>query len=265
MPETENASVRLHYQLSGNEASDVLVLGNSLGSNLHMWDKVLPRLEGNLRVVRFDTRGHGASGVPTGPYSIDDLGRDVLAVLDGLGIRQANFCGLSLGGLVGQWLGIHAPERVLRLVLANTAARIGTNELWDDRIATVKKHGMRGLAETTPARWFTASYREDHTAEMERIQQMIAATDPDGYAGCCGVLRDTDLTNQVAAISAPCLVITGKHDPATSALHGWALHQCLRNSKYLELDASHLSAWERAEEFGAAVVEFLDTSEVTHG
>lgn len=265
MPEIENAGVRLYYELSGNDRGDPLVLGNSLGSSLHMWDKVVPVLEERFHVLRFDMRGHGRSSVPRGPYRIEDLGRDVLSLLDSLRLAGVNFCGLSLGGMVAMWLGVHAPQRVRRLVLANTGARIGTTEMWDERIALVKRSGIGAVAEMTPARWFTAEYREQHPGEMEKIQKMVGATDPGGYTRCCGVLRDTDLRREIAGISAACLVITGKHDPATPPSDGQSIHRALRDSKYVELDASHLSAWERAAEFGAEVVAFLEVGEVGNG
>ncbi len=265
MPEVENSPGQLYYELSGKEQGDVLVLANSLGSDLRMWDKVLPFFDCRYRVIRFDTRGHGRSSVPPGPYTIMDLGRDVLALLDSLGVKRANFCGLSLGGMVAMWLGIHAPRRVKRLVLANTAARIGTQSSWDERIAMVKRSGMAKLAESTLTRWFTDSYREEHTDEMKMIQEMIATTHPAGYSWCCNVLRMTDLRDGIADILAPSLVIAGRHDPATPASEGLAIHQALRASKYVELEASHLSAWERAEEFGAEVVRFLETVESPNG
>lgn len=265
MPEIESAGVRLYYERSGKERGDALVLANSLGSNLHMWDKVLPWFESRYRLIRLDTRGSGRSSVPPGPYSIENLARDVLAVLDSLGEERAHVCGLSMGGMVAMWLGMHAPERVSRLVLANTGAQIGTPAMWDERIAAVERLGMGPLAKTTLTRWFTAKYRDEHAEEMLRMEAMVAANDPAGYSACCGVLRDTDLRGEIASISASCLVITGKHDPATPPSDGLAIHRALRNSKYVELEASHLSAWERAEEFATEVVAFLDGAEVGNG
>jgi 3-oxoadipate enol-lactonase len=264
MPITDNGEVRIYYELSGSGA-ELLVLSNSLGSSLRMWDKVVPALEAHHRVLRYDTRGHGASNVPTPPYTLDQLGSDVLFLLDHVGADRVNFCGLSLGGLTGQWLGIHAPQRLGRLVLANTAARIGTHEMWDQRIATAKGAGMEALAPAIVERWFTLQYRERHPLEMEIIRGMIGSIDPDGYAGCCGVLRAADLRGEIASIAAPCLVITGKHDPATPASDGRALSAALRDAQYVELDSSHLSAWEVADEFADAVLAFLPMGEHRHG
>jgi len=265
MPIADNGQIRLHYETSGIASGEVLVLSNSLGSSLHMWDKVVPRLESTYQIVRYDTRGHGVSSIPPAPYTIEQLGRDVLFLLDHLGIERVNVCGLSLGGMVAMWMGIHAPQRVRRMVLANTGARIGTVEMWNQRIAAAQNSGMAFLAAAILERWFTSSFRNQQPAEMEAIRSMIAATDPNGYIACCGVLRDTDLRADISAISAPALVITGTHDPATPPSNGRAIYAAVRNSKYVELDSSHLSAWERADQFADAVIAFLGGEEPGNG
>lgn len=261
MPVAENGALCLHYELSGAPNGEPLVLINSLGSNLRMWDKVLPQFEMRFRVVRFDTRGHGASSVPPAPYTIEQLGGDMLFLMDRLGIERANICGISLGGLVGLWMGVRAPGRVRRLVLANTAARVGTRKRWEERAAAVRASGMASLATATVERWFTPAYRDTHSAEMEAFRAMISATDAEGYARCCDVLRDTDLCGEIASIETPCLVISGTHDAAIPPEEGRRLQAALRNSAYLELDASHLSAWEQSDQFAAAVLEFLSARE----
>jgi 3-oxoadipate enol-lactonase len=265
MPTTESGGVRLHYKVTGDPRRSLLVLANSVGSNLHMWDKVLPSLESRYRVLRFDTRGHGESEVSTEPFSIDQLGRDVLRLLDEVGADRASVCGLSLGGLVALWLGINAPERMHRLIFANTAARIGTLEMWEQRISTVRDTGMPPLAVATLERWFTPTYRAHHPEEMEQIRQMVAATDPRGYLACCAVLRDADLRAQVGEIEAASLVITGTHDPATPPTDGRAIHAALPMSRFVELNCSHLSAWECPEEFAAAVLQHLAAGEEVDG
>ncbi len=222
-----------------------------------MWDKVLPAFETHYRVLRYDTRGHGASSVPAPPYTLDQLGRDILFLLDQLDVPCVHFCGLSLGGMIGQWLATRAPERVGRMILANTAARIGTQQLWEQRIATVQDSGMNSLAQATLTRWFTPDYREQHSDEMTFMRQMISSTSPIGYAACCGVLRDADLRDAINFIGAPCLVIAGKHDPATPPSDGQALAAGLPRAEYVELEASHISAWEQAYAFGQAALSFL--------
>jgi len=258
MPSLEAGDLRIHYALSGREDGEVVLLSNSLGSSMRMWEKVLLALEAEYRVLRYDTRGHGASSVPHGPYTLDQLGGDLLHMLTELEVERVKFCGLSLGGLVGLWLAVHAPQRIEQLVLANTAARIGAPELWNQRIAAVRQSGMEVLAEATLGRWFTPEYRDAHRSEMAQVQQMIASTPADGYCGCCAVLRDADLRADLASIRTPSLVITGKYDPATPPGDGRALASALHGSHYVELESSHMSAWERAVEFTAAVRTFLD-------
>lgn len=259
MPVISRRDGSIYYALSGREDGDLLVLSNSLGSNLSMWNKVLAPLEAENRVLRYDTRGHGGSSISPSPFTLDDLGRDVLSLLNEIGARSVNFCGLSLGGLIGMWLGMHAPQRLNRLILANTAARIGSPEMWDERVTAVRRSGMEALAASTPARWFTANYRETHIAEMKQIEAMIASTSPDGYLACCAVLRDSDLRPSISSIAIPSLVIGGAHDSATPPSEGRALTAILPHAQYVELDSSHLSAWERPDEFGNAVLSFLAT------
>ena len=163
------------------------------------------------------------------------------------------------------WVGIHAPQRLDRLILANTAARIGSRESWEQRIAMVQSSGMENLAQQTPERWFTASYQEKHPAEMDTVRRMISATNAAGYCGCCAVLRDTDLRSEVGAITSPCLVISGTYDLATPPSDVLALCSSLENSRYVELDASHLSAWEKPEDFSSEVLAFLGREHSSHG
>ncbi len=265
MPVTEIGGTSLYFEISGNMRGPLLVLANSLGSSLRMWDKVLPAFERGYRVLRFDMRGHGKSTLSPEPFKIEHLAHDVLHLLDTVETDRAHICGLSLGGLVALWLGINAPERINGLVLANTAARIGSRDMWDQRIVSAREAGMESLAVTIRERWFTASYRADHPEEMEQIRQMIVATDPDGYAACCEVLRDTDLRDHAHLVEAPTLVITGTHDPATPPIEGRTLHAAMAHSTYLELNASHLSAWEGSSQFGEAVSQHLAAGEAVNG
>lgn len=265
MPTAESGSLQLHYEVSGCESGPTLVLVNSLGSDMHMWDRALPVLEERFRVMRSDMRGHGQSAIAAETFTIDQLGRDVLKLMDVMQAEKAGICGLSLGGMVALWLGIHAPGRVDRLILANTAARIGTKEIWEQRIEAVNATGMAALAAATPERWFTPAYRNEHPEEMEKCRGMIATTDPQGYTACCAVLRDADLEEDVVRVKAASLVITGALDTATSPADGLILHAAIRHSSYVELNASHLSAWECADEFAAVVTEHLTATEVKHG
>ncbi len=265
MPTVDSNGVRLHYEVSGCAGAPTLVLLNSLGSSLQMWDRTLPVFEAKFRVLRSDMRGHGRSEVAAEAFTIEQLGRDVLKLMDAVQAEKASICGVSLGGLVGLWLGIHAPDRVDKLILANTAAKIGTREIWEQRIETVNANGMDALATATLERWFTPDYRSKHPEDMERIRRMIAVTDPQGYIACCSVLRDADLRGDAVQVKAESLVIAGTHDPATPPADGRALRTTIQHSSYLELNASHMSAWECADEFAGAVVDHLTASEVTHG
>ncbi len=265
MPRADLGGVSLRYQASGAASGPAIVFVNSLGSDLRIWNQVVPRFEPHFRVLRFDNRGHGLSSVPPAPYSIDDLGGDLVALLDSLAIERAHICGLSIGGMAAMWLGIHAPQRVHRLILANTAARIGTPPMWDERIALVRQSGLSQLADQTLLRWFTEKYRQSQPSEMALCRSMIASTPAEGYIGCCHALREADMTREASAIEAPTLIIAGAHDPATPPAGGRALQAAIRNSRYVELDASHMSAWERPEEFSRAAFNFLNSEERIDG
>jgi len=247
----------LHHELSGPEGAPVLVLAHSLGTNLGLWEPQLPALEPRFRVLRYDARGHGRSEATAGPYTIELLARDVLELMRGLEIERAHFCGLSIGGLLGMWLGAHAPEKIGRLVLANTAARIGTRERWDTRIQEVQRNGTRHLAPDLTARWFTPAFRERAPDACAAAARMLEQTSADGYAGCAAAIRDADLEPSLAAIRAPTLVIAGREDPATPPDEGRALARAIAGARFCELPASHLSNLEAPEAFNAELVRFL--------
>ncbi|WP_397451540.1 3-oxoadipate enol-lactonase [Pseudomonas sp. NA-150] len=256
------ADGELHYELEGPVDAPVLVLSNSLGTDLHMWDTQMPTFSKYFRVLRYDTRGHGRSLVTPGPYSIEQLGRDVLALLDGLYIEQAHFCGLSMGGLIGQWLGIHANDRLRKLVVCNTAAKIAGPEVWDPRIETVLRDGkaaMIGLRDASIARWFTPEFAAAHPDQAKRVTDMLAATSPQGYAASCAAVRDADFRSQLGAISAPTLVISGTQDAVTPPAGGRFIHEHVSGSQFEVVHAAHLSNVEAGEVFTSHVREFLLT------
>lgn len=249
--------VELHYRFDGDEAAPVLVLSNSLGTDLNMWQPQMRALVQQFRVMRYDTRGHGLSGLSPAPYAVDRLGKDVLVLLDGLGIKRAHFCGLSMGGMTGMWLGVHAPERIDHLVLCNTAAKIGTPEIWNARIAAVEKGGMAAIQPGVIQRWFTEDFATRHPEAVAPIAAMLLATAPEGYTAACGAVRDMDQRQAIAAIRAPTLVIAGAHDMATSAAEGRAVADTIPNARYVEFPAAHLSNIESAPAFTGALVNFL--------
>jgi 3-oxoadipate enol-lactonase len=247
----------LHYRLDGPEAAPVLVLSNSLGTSLAMWEPQLPALTRGLRVLRYDSRGHGGSPVAAHSYDLAQLGADVVGLLDALAIPRAHFCGLSMGGMVGMWLGVHAASRVDRLVLCNTAPCIGTAELWNTRIARVRAEGLGAIADSVLERWYTPAFRERAPDALARTRALLLATPDEGYAMACAAIRDADLWPEIAAIRAPTLVIAGAHDPATTAADGRRLAQRIPGARYVELDAAHLSNVEAEAAFTGALTDFL--------
>ncbi len=235
----------------------VLVLSPSLGTAMALFEPQLAAFRQHYGVLRYDPRGHGATSVPAGGYAMDRLGRDVVELLDHLAIDRAHFLGVSLGGMVGQWLGYRAPERLLRLVLANTSAYMGPPDGWAGRIATVHAQGMAAIAEAVVERWFTAGFRQSHPAPVDHARAMLKATDPGGYAGCCAAIRDMDLRPTAALVRVPTLVIAGLDDPATPPPHARFLADTIAGAQLAGLAAAHLSNLERPVEFNEAVVQFL--------
>ena len=260
MPAVRLADGDLNYILEGPAGAPVVVLSNSLGTDLHMWDVQIPAFTKHLRVLRYDTRGHGQSLVSKGPYSIEQLGGDVLALLDALDIQKASFCGLSMGGLIGQWLAINAPGRIERLVLCNTAAKIGSPEVWNPRIDSVLAGGaqaMRDLRDASISRWFTPDFAENQPAQVEPIVGMLAQTSPEGYAANCAAVRDADYREQLGAISAPTLIVCGSGDPVTTTEHGRFMQGRIPGAELVEFDAAHLSNVQAGEAFSRRVLDFL--------
>ncbi len=260
MPAVQLADGELFYRLDGPVDAPVLVLSNSLGTDLQMWDAQIPAFAEHFRVLRYDTRGHGQSLVTEGPYSIEQNGRDVLALLDALDIAKAHFCGLSMGGLIGQWLAINAPARIQRLVLCNTAAKIGSPEVWNPRIETVLRDGqaaMLALRDASIARWFTPEFAQTQPARVEPVVGMLAATSPQGYAANCAAVRDADFREQVASIVAPTLIVCGTADAVTTPEHGRFIQERIRGAELVEFHAAHLSNVETGELFTRRVLDFL--------
>jgi len=252
------ADVTLRYRLDGPAGAPVLVLSNSLGTTLSMWDLQVPALSRTFRVLRYDTRGHGESSNGKEPCTIERLGRDVVGLLDGLGIDHAHFCGLSMGGAIGMWLGIHAPQRFHRLALCNTAAKIGTEERWAARIAAVRGGGMAAIVDTVMGVWFTPGFTARDPAAVAKIRMQLERTSPDGYVAACTAIRDMDLREQIGAIKLPTLVIAGAHDASTPPGDGRFVAERISGSRLVELDAAHLSNIEAALQFTSALAGFFE-------
>jgi 3-oxoadipate enol-lactonase len=254
------AEGELDYTLQGPAGKPVLVLSNSLGTNRHMWDSQVAAFTEHFQVLRYDTRGHGQSLVSAGTYSIEQLGGDVLALLDALQLDKVHFCGLSMGGLIGQWLGINAGERLHKLVICNTAAKIGTQDVWNPRIEMVLGQGeqaMVALRDASIARWFTPAFAEANPSETRRVTDMLAATSPQGYAANCAAVRDADFREQLGAIKAPLLVIAGTEDAVTTPADARFIQSQVAGAEYAEFAAAHLSNVEVGAPFSDRVIEFL--------
>ena len=247
----------LHYQLAGPDDAPVVVLSNSLGTTLEMWEPQMQAFTQRFRVLRYDARGHGRSGLLPPPRSIDDFGNDVVVLLDKLGIERAHFVGISMGGLTGQWLGIHRPERIGKLVVSNTAARIGTADGWKARAELVRKEGLDEVAGGSPARWFTLRFAAEQVARVEPLVERLRTLSPEGYAAGCDVVGATDLRDAIGKIKAPTLVIAGEHDPVTTVADAQFIAEHVAGAKVVTLPASHLSNVEAPEAFNEAVLAFL--------
>jgi len=249
--------IRMHYRTDGERSKPCLVLSNSLGTDLSMWDAQAAALAGDFFVVRYDTRGHGQSASGSAPFGIERLGLDVVALLDHLDIARAAFCGISMGGLTGQWLGMHQAQRLTQLVLANTAARIGGAAPWQLRAEQVRRDGMAAVAGSAAARWFTPQFIEREADTVARLVGTLRGQDAGGYAACCEVLAQADLHACVGTITVPTLIIAGEHDPVTTVDDARWLQQQIAGARLASLPASHISNIEAADLFTAQLRTFL--------
>jgi len=250
--------------VDGDAAAPALILSNSLGTTLEMWDPQVEALSKSHRLIRYDTRGHGGSPVTPGPYRFDDLGQDVLAVLDALHIEQAAFCGLSMGGHTGLWLGIHAGQRFKGMVVCNSAARIGTPQGWHERAAMLRDGAhaaMAALAESAPGRWFSPEFVQAHPAQVRDAQAWLASMAPQGYAACCEALATSDLRADLHRITTPTLLLAGSSDPVTTVADAQAMQAAIAGAGLAVVPASHLSNLEAPQAFNQAVLQFLATLE----
>ncbi|PBS13989.1 3-oxoadipate enol-lactonase [Lysobacteraceae bacterium NML93-0792] len=247
---------RLHYRVEGPANAPWLVFCNSLGTDLSMWDAQAAAFASDFRVLRYDRRGHGASTAPTGAYTLADLGGDVVALFDALGIERAHYCGLSIGGLVAQWLALHASHRIERVAVCATAAKIGNAEGWHMRIADVKAKGLDWMTGATAERWFGASFRATHPDEVQRILDGFVATSVAGYAGCCAALAYADLRDDIASIGIPLLAISGDDDPVCPPSDLQAIADAC-GGNHVSLPGRHLVNVESPDVFNAKLRDFL--------
>ena len=258
MPVIEAGGLRQYYRLDGADSRPTLIFSHSLGCDHTQWDSQADALSHHFRLLRYDTRGHGATAAPTGDYTIEMLARDALALADALGIRQFAWCGLSLGGAIGQWIAARAPDRVTALVLANTTAHLADPAFIENRRRTVLESGMAPLEQSVMARFFQPERLAANPPEAARIRRVMLATDPAGYAGCCAAVRDMDQRSLLNAIHAPTLIIVGDRDVSTPWQgHGEVLAQQIAGARVEHLPTAHLSNLEAPRSFNAALFGFL--------
>jgi 3-oxoadipate enol-lactonase len=241
--------VDVHHRFDGPDSAPVLMLSNSLGTSLGMWDDQLPALTGRFRVLRYDQRGHGRTSAPPGPYTVAELGRDALELLDRVGLERVSFCGTSLGGMTGMWLAINAPERIDRLALCCTSAHLPPREMWSERAAAVRAHGMDAVVDGALERWFTPALAERRADALEKARRALIDTPAEGYAGCCEAIGSNDLRRELGSIRAPTLVLAAVDDPATPPEHGRLIAGAIDGARLVVVEnARHLAVVERPEE-----------------
>ena len=259
MPQIDANGIAMRYELEGPADAPVVLFSNSLGTRLEMWDAQMPALTQRFQALRYDSRGHGESAAPPGPYTIELLAADALGLLDALGIERAHFCGLSKGGMVGQVLGAQHGGRLISLTLCSTACHMEAKHLWDERIKAAQEQGMAALADAVVERWFTPEFRAEPSILVERVRQMVLNTPAHGYAACCAAIRDMDLREAITSIRVPTQIIVGAADPATPPAKAEEIHERIPGSR-LEVipDAAHLLNIEQDVAFDASLRAFLD-------
>jgi 3-oxoadipate enol-lactonase len=257
MPMIDADGCLLNVSVEGRDGGPTLMLSNSLGCTLQMWEPQMRAFAQVFRVIRYDRRGHGKSGVPAGPYSVERFGRDVLAILDDLNIEKTHWCGLSMGGMVGQWLGAHAPERLGKIVLANTACYYPDPAIWENRIKAVRDGGIASVADTVIGSWLTQDFRERQPHIAEAMKAMLIATPVEGYLASCEALAKLDLRNDLAGIKSPTLVIAGRYDRSTPIAMAETIRSQIPGASMTIVDAAHISNVEATLAFNDAVLGFL--------
>lgn len=248
----------LHHKLTGPRDGPILLMGPSLGTNVRMWDNQLA-LADRLRLVRFDYRGHGDSPTPPGPYEMEDLGRDVLDLMDALDIQRASFCGLSIGGMVGMWLGANAPERLDRLVLACTSAHMPPASAWQERASAVLEAGStEPVADSVVDRWLTPEFAAARPEVRADLRAMLVATSPEGYAWCCGAIERMDLRAELPRIEAPTLILSGSDDQATPVERQREIARAIPGARHEVVGpAAHIAAVEQPEAINRLIAEHV--------
>jgi 3-oxoadipate enol-lactonase len=257
MPFFETGAAHLHFEWAGRDDGPVLLLSHSLGSAMTLWTPQLEALGAHFQILLHDHRGHGQSSAPAAPWTMDDFGHDVVALLDHLELDRVHFCGVSLGGIVGLWLGQQAPERIERLVLCNCSAVIENPALLRDRMAHIEREGLAGIANDVMERWLTPAFHSAHPGVVERLREGVLRTSAVGYLRTCEALCNFDLRLRLASMRMDCLVVLGQHDRATPPAWTRAFAREISRHQLIELNSAHLANVEAADAFNRAVLEFL--------
>tara|TARA_R110000744_G_scaffold165320_4_gene282443 strand:+ start:7818 stop:8945 length:1128 start_codon:yes stop_codon:yes gene_type:complete len=249
--------MKTNFKIQGTPNSPVLMFSNSLGATMGMWDELIPDLLPYFRVLQYDTRGHGQSEMTEGPYSIAQLGNDVIDLLDELNIDKVHFCGLSMGGLIGQWLGINHPERLYKLIISNTDSKIGTAEGWNERIKTINENGMSSIVEGTMEKWFTKGFHGSNPSRVAEMTQLFLANRIDGYTACCAAIGAADFRDAIKTISVETLIITGDEDTVTNVAAAEKIQEEIPNAKLKVFHARHLPSTELPTEYAETLIDFI--------
>lgn len=249
--------MKTNYKIQGTPNSPVLMFSNSLGADLTMWDDLVPHLLPYFRVLQYDTRGHGQSELTEGPYTIEMLGEDVIDLLDQLNIGKVYFCGLSLGGMIGQYLGIHHPNRLHKLIISNTDAKIGTADGWKDRIKTINEQGMQAIVDGTMEKWFTKAYHITRPYRVAEMKEIFLANSIAGYTACCGALGAADFREDIKNISVETLIITGDEDEVTNVGQAEALQKEIAGAQLKVFNARHLPSTELPAYYAETLIDFI--------
>lgn len=257
MPTFQKQDVSLNYQTFGEKNKPALIFSNSLGTNYSMWQPQIDALKDDFYIVCYDTRGHGQSSAPNHAYTIEELGQDVVDLLDYLNIKQTNFCGISMGGLTGQWLAVYKPEYFNKIIVSNTAAKIGNKDAWLERADKVRQEGLQPISDTAASRWFTDRFIQAKPDVVKTMSENLSKGSPQGYANCCEALAMADLRENLKNAKVPMLVIGGEQDPVTTVADAKAMVDTAQNATLATINASHIANVEKAEDFTQLIKEFL--------
>lgn len=258
MPVFDSKDIMLNYATFGDSSNPALIFSNSLGTSYQMWQPQIDVLQNDYFIICYDTRGHGKSSTPTGPYSLDQLGQDVISLLDYLNIDKAFFCGISMGGLTGQWLAINHSNRFYHFMLCNTAAKIGNEAAWIARAQLVREQGLAPIATTAASRWFTADFIDHYPDVVKILSSALAAGSSEGYASCCEALASADTRTQLPDIKSAITVLAGSQDPVTTIADGQYMIERIPNATLVTIDASHISNIEQPDTFNQLVRQYLN-------